>query len=366
MNDEETLPAPRETPDLIGHAAAERTLLSAWESGRLSHAWMLTGPMGIGKATLAFRFARFVLAQADAGGLFGGLTDSLAVDPERPVYKQVAAGSHPNLLTIARSWDDKAKRWRKEITVGDTAALRSFIGNTASAAGWRVVVIDSLDEMNRNAANAILKVLEEPPRQVLFLLIAHAPGRVLPTIRSRCRELRLTPLGDDQVQSRLAELLPDLDAETRTLAARLGEGSLGRAVHVAGQGGLDSFRDLIALLADGGRDRIALYDLCDRFAPAGAESAYRSFVDLLQWWMSRAIKARAIGQPGGQTARQEAQDDLFPGDSRAMNRVTEGRTLDQSLELWEKMARLFERADSVNLSRKQVMVNALTALVQQE
>jgi DNA polymerase-3 subunit delta' len=362
MSDEFDLTAPRETLDLIGHEEAERALLSAWQSGRMSHAWLLTGPKGIGKATLAFRFARFVLAQADAAGLFGDAPDSLAVAAGDPVFTQVAAGSHPNLLTIERSWDDKAKRLRKEITIGDTAPLRTFVGNTAASAGWRVVIIDSVDEMNRNAANAILKVLEEPPRNVLFLLVVHAVGRILPTIRSRCRELRLTPLSDDQVETRLAALLPDTDIDTRQLAARLGEGSLGRAVHIAEQGGLDSFRDLVALLADGGRDRIAIHDLCDRFAPAGAEPAYRSFVDLLQWWMGRAIKVQALGQAEG----LGAGNDLFPGDSRAIDHVTRGRTLDQSLELWEKMARLFERADSVNLSRKQVMVNVLTALAQRE
>jgi DNA polymerase-3 subunit delta' len=362
MSDEVEIPAPRETADLIGHDVAERALLTAWHSGRMSHAWLLTGPKGIGKATLAFRFARFVLAQADGDGLFGDAVESLAVDPDDPVFKQVAAGSQPNLLTIERSWDDKAKRLRRDVTVGDTAPLRTFVGNTAAAAGWRVVVIDAVDDMNRNAANAILKMLEEPPRRVLFLLVAHAAGRVLPTIRSRCRELRLTPLSDDQVQSRLAELLPAADDDTRRLAARLGEGSLGRAVHVAEQGGLDGFRRLVALLADGGNDRIAIHDLCDRFAPPGAEPAYRSFVDLLQWWVGRAIKRQALGQTGG----QGVENDLFPGDSRAVARVTEGRTLDQSLELWEKMARLFERADSVNLSRKQVMVNALTALVERE
>jgi len=366
MSDESERPAPRETVDLIGHEAAERVLLEAWRSGRMSHAWLLTGPEGIGKATLAFRFARFVLAQAQPKGLFGDAGNSLAIDPDEPVFKQVAAGSHPNLMTIERSWDDKAKRLRKEITVGDTAPLRAFIGNTAATAGWRVVIIDSVDEMNRNAANAILKMLEEPPRDVLFLLVAHAPGRILPTIRSRCRALRLAPLNDTQVSARLAVLLPDVDADTRTMAARLGEGSLGRAVHIAEQGGLDSFRDLIALLADGGRDRIAIHDLSDRFAPAAAEPAYRSFVDLLQWWMTRAIRVQAAGRSSAGAGAESPENDLFPGDSRAIANVTRGRTLDQSLELWEKMARLFERADSVNLSRKQVMVNALTALVEQE
>ncbi len=357
-DDEDGIPKSRETADLIGHEAAEDTLLHAWQSGRISHAWLLTGPKGIGKATLAFRFARFVLSPDQEGGLFGDAPDSLFIDPESQVFSQVAAGSHPNMLTIERSWDDKAKRLRKEITVGDTVPLRTFTGNTAAEEGWRVVVIDAVDEMNRNAANAILKVLEEPPKQVLFLLVAHAPGRLLPTIRSRCRTLRLNPLALSIVETLLERHLPDVDHETRALAARLGEGSLGRAMHIAEQGGLDGFRKFIALAAGGGNNRIGLHELGDTFAPAHAEPAYRNFVELLQWWMARVIRAQATGQ--------SADGDVVPGEGRAIANVTHGRTLEQTLELWEKMARLFERADSVNLGRKQVLLNALTALVPRE
>src|SRR3954452_6878723 len=206
-------PSPRATADLVGHAAAEAGLLKARESGRLAHGWLITGPPGIGKATLAFRFARFVLAGgAGEGALFGAMpASSLALPADHPVFRQVAAAGHPDLLTIERLADEKSGKLKTSIAVEQVRKIADFLHLTAGAGGWRVVIVDTVDDLNANAANAMLKILEEPTRRALLLLVCNAPGGVLPTIRSRCRRLDLAPLAETEIDALLARLRPDLE-----------------------------------------------------------------------------------------------------------------------------------------------------------
>src|ERR1700677_2098107 len=186
---------PRETTALSGHREAELALLNAYRSGRIPHAWLIGGPLGIGKATLAYRMARFVLAHRNAGAAGVQRAETLQLDPADPVARHVAAGAHGSLLTLQRTLNDKGVL-RTVITVDETRETISFFGSTAAAEGWRVCIVDTVDELNPNAANALLKILEEPPRQSLFLLVSHSPGRVLPPILSRCRRLPLRPLSN--------------------------------------------------------------------------------------------------------------------------------------------------------------------------
>src|ERR1700677_2622564 len=189
---------PRETTALSGHREAELALLNAYRSGRIPHAWLIGGPLGIGKATLAYRMARFVLAHRNPLSSQVQEAETLYLDPSDPVARHVAAGAHGSLLTLERSLNDKGVM-RTVITVDETRETISFFGSTAAAEGWRVCIVDTVDELNPNAANALLKILEEPPQQSLFLLVSHAPGRVLPTILSRCRRLPLRPLAKPDV-----------------------------------------------------------------------------------------------------------------------------------------------------------------------
>src|SRR5579859_180902 len=184
---------PRETSAFFGHHDAEMALLSAYRSGRIPHAWLIGGAQGIGKATLAYRMARFVLAHPDPRSATVQRADGLNVDPSDPAARRIAAEAHGGLLVLQRTANDKGVM-RTVITVDETRETIGFFGSTAAAEGWRVCIVDTVDELNPNAANALLKTLEEPPRQSLFLLISHAPGRVLPTILSRCRRLPLRPL----------------------------------------------------------------------------------------------------------------------------------------------------------------------------
>ncbi|MGE5546504.1 MAG: DNA polymerase III subunit delta' [Solirubrobacterales bacterium] len=350
-------PEPRANPELIGHAPAERTFLDAWTSGRLAHAWLLVGPKGIGKATLAYRIARFVLSGGgEGGGLFGGGPESLALSVDHPVFRRVASGGHADLKVVERGWsDDKKTKLRNEIVIDDVRGIGQFLSLTPAEGGWRVVIIDAADEMNRNAANAVLKVLEEPPRNSLMLLVSHSPGRLLPTIRSRCRRLTCKPLDEATVAALLERWQPGLPPADVTALARLGEGSLGKALALAEEGGLDLYREVIDLMAGLPRlDVPKLHAFSDRVARSDADAAWRTVTELLGWWLARLVRA------GGRDARGMAE--VVPGEAALMGRMLAGAGLEQWLGVWEKITALFARADAVNLDRKQAVISAFLAI----
>src|SRR3984957_10546751 len=220
------VPHPRETTDLFGHRDAEASLLNAYRSARIPHAWLIGGAQGIGKATLAYRMARFLLAHRNPLASEVQRAETLWVDPADSVARHVAAGAHGGLLTLERTLNDKGVL-RTVITVDETRETISFFGSTAAIEGWRVCIVDTVDELNPNAANALLKVLEEPPQQSLFFLVSHAPARVLPTIQSRCRKLPLRPLAVDEVvhaAARAANIA--IDDPALVEAAEAAEGSV--------------------------------------------------------------------------------------------------------------------------------------------
>jgi DNA polymerase III subunit delta' len=351
---------PRENPNLYGHEAAEQSLLEAWRSGRLPHAWIIGGPRGIGKATLAFRFARFIFAGGGKGGpggagLFGAEPppESLGIAPDHPVFRRVASSGHADLLTVERQLDERG-RLRSEIVVDDARAVSEFLHLTPAEGGWRVVVIDGAEEMNRNAANAVLKIVEEPPRQALILLVSHAPGRLLPTIRSRCRRLALQALPPSIIERILAEQQqPGLAPDQAAGLAILAEGSAGRALALAEEGGLAILRDLLALLEGLPRlDVAALHKLGERVTGNDGQATFRVMSELLLWWLMRLVKAAGSG---------EAPSEILPGEAGLYLRLAGPRNLDRWLEVWEKAKLLFAQADSLALDRKQVMLTALMA-----
>jgi DNA polymerase-3 subunit delta' len=348
---------PRLTAGLRGQEAAEHAMLDAWNGGRLAQSWLICGPRGIGKATLAFRFARFVLAGGGEGGgdgLFGpSRPESLAVAADHPVFRRVAAGGHADLKVVERGYaEDKKggdKRRRGEIVIDDVRGIGQFMSLTAAEGGWRIVIIDAADEMNRNAANAVLKVLEEPPRRSLMLLIAHAPGRLLPTIRSRCRRITLQPLSQDVVVSLLETHLPDLGQADRRALARLSEGSVGGALDLAEQGGLELYRDAVGLLSALPKlDIPALHAFAERVAKS--DDGFRTLSDLLAGWLSRMVRGGGAGFSD--------DIDIVSGETQAMGRLLAAADLDRWVEVWEKVTHLFARADGINLDRKQVVISA--------
>src|SRR5258707_9693365 len=225
---------PRETPDLFGHREAETALLTAYRSGRIPHAWLIGGAQGIGKATLAFRMARFVLTHPNPLAPSVQRAETLAVDSSDHVARQITAGAHGGLLVLERGLNDRGVM-RTVITVDETRETIPFFGSTAAVDGWRVCIVDTVDELNPNAANALLKILEEPPQRSLFLLVSHSPARAFPTILSRCRKLPLRPLSSEDVIRAAARATDrEIDDPALSEAAAASEGSVARALTLLG------------------------------------------------------------------------------------------------------------------------------------
>lgn len=350
-------PPPWRSARLLGHETAERTLLAAQQSGRLHHAWLLAGPRGIGKATLAWRFARFLLCGQQQGGLFGeAAQQDLDVAADAPGRSLVEARSHPDLFHLRRTLNADSGRIRAEISVDDVRGLSEFMHMTPAMGQWRVAIVDSADEMNRNSANAVLKILEEPPPNAVLMIVAHAPGRLLPTIRSRCRRLALQPLSDDIVESLLGDYMPDTRLEERRVLARLGEGSIGRALELSGAGSLDLYGEMVGLLATlPDLDMVRLHSFAERFARRGEEAnaAWRSLNYLFDSWLKGLLRSTAV--------RTDAAA-IVPAEQGLHERLLAAASLDRWMEAWEKVAHLLSRADAVNLDRKQTVLGSFLVL----
>jgi DNA polymerase-3 subunit delta' len=329
---------PRETSVLFGHREAEAGLLSAYRSGRIAHAWLIGGPQGIGKATLAYRMARFVLTHRDPNAAAVHAAETLWIDPEAPVARHIASGAHGGLLTLERSANDKGVM-RTVITVDETRETIAFFGSTAAVEGWRVCIVDTVDELNPNAANALLKILEEPPQQSLFLLISNAPARVLATIKSRCRRLTLRPLATEDVV-RAAVESAGLDAHDPALteAAEASEGSVSRALTLLGGGALQLQTRTAALLATLPRlDPNELHALGDALGSSD-RVALATFVDSIERWMAERLRT---GDANANLAR-----------------------LARLAEVWEKIVRAARDTESYNLERKPLVFSVFGMLAE--
>ena len=304
----EGAPHPRHTAQLFGQEEAEAAFLSAATGGRRHHAWLLTGPRGTGKATLAWRMARFLRTEEDAGpGLFGETPPpaSLDVSEDHPVARRIAALSDPGTLLIRRAWDPDRKRLKAQITVEEVRKLNSFFGLSATDGGSRVVIVDSADEMNTSAANALLKVLEEPPSNAVLLLISHQPARLLPTIRSRCRTLRLAPLQPDALSAALEQTGAEVN-DPQALA-ELAAGSAGDALRLINGNGLSIYAEIARLMAQAPQmDRQAARAFSEAAAARGAEERLSLSLRLLDLALVRLART-AAGHPAPEAVSGEAE-----------------------------------------------------------
>jgi DNA polymerase III subunit delta' len=345
---------PRANRDLVGHEYAERELRRLLEAGRLPHAILLSGPRGIGKATLAFRFARFLLARGDHSTEAAG-KDGLAIARESAVFHRVAAGGHADLLTVERGYDPRRRRLRGEIVVDNAREITSFFRLTAAEDGWRVVVVDGAEEMNTSASNALLKVLEEPPRQAILLLISHNPGRLLPTVRSRCRRFPLAPLAHEVVAQLLRRYRPDLPQPEAEALAVLSGGSIGRALELADAGGLRLYRSILEMLSQmPGIDVIRVHAFADQLARVDADDSYRVAWELLLQILARITTRRA--------GRQLEGDEIAAGENAATWRLAAPASASQWAALREDIERGFVSTDQLNLDRKQAVLGAFFAI----
>jgi len=321
---------PRQTTRLIGQNAALGIVSRAIRGRRPPQAWLMCGPPGVGKATLAYRIARYLLAY---GASDRGPAD-LGVPPNDPVSVQVAAGSHPGVLVVKRSINPDTGKLRNETVVDDVRRLSSFFGLTSGAGGWRVVIVDTADDMNASAANALLKLLEEPPSRAMLLLLSNVPGRLLPTIRSRCQRLSLRLLSDADMEGELSRLLPDMNATERASLTRLSGGSIGAALRLAGGEGVTLAQDAARLVDLSGQPDIpALFALADRLVRI--TDGLDMLGEFLIQTLTDRVRARALaGQP-------------------AMNKWADAL---------ESLRRSFARTGALNLDPRQTLLSAAREL----
>jgi DNA polymerase-3 subunit delta' len=319
-------PHPRFAAALVGHSAAENALLNAYRSEKLAHAWLIGGQEGVGKATLAWRFARFLLVHPDPRSPQARAAHDLSVDAEAPAARQAAALAHPDLVALRRAWNPKSKDFFTEIRVEDVREALELFQKSAGAGGWRICIVDSAEDLNRNGANALLKMIEEPPPLSLFLIVTHRPGDVLPTIRSRCRRLTLgglAPAAVARIVRGLGEPWSDVAPADLDRAAARANGSVREALRrvdpAAGEIGA-LIEAAVAQLPDA--DFRDVHRLADAVGGRGAGDAFERLMNALYDWLA------------------------------ARTRDPRGASLASIAELWDKIRAATRETETYNLDRK--------------
>ena len=349
----EGFPHPRHTRSVIGHDTTQQMLAEGVSAGRLHHGWLITGSEGIGKATLAYALTRHLLAKSAERD---PATKTLTVPEASIAHRQVAALSHPDLLLLRRPWDPKAKRHTTAIPIDEVRRLRMFLGHKAEADDWRVVLVDTADDLNIASANAILKSLEEPPARTVFILLSSEPGRLLPTIRSRCRLLNLAPLAPDDLKAAVGQAItlsengkPPAPSEWPRLI-ELSQGSVRRALGVNSTGGLKIYDRVHAIFTALPKiDWSAVHTLSDELAGAAAEQKFEQFYEFLMDLLGRLVRAAATGQGSA-------------GDLALARTLITGQRLPAFAAVWSGITSAKSEAMALNLDRKALIMDTVTRL----
>jgi DNA polymerase III subunit delta' len=345
----EGFPHPRETLQLYGHDQAQLELVDTLQRGQVHHGWLLSGPPGIGKATLAYRFAKCLLASPEERDISTG---RLEVPKTSVANRQVVSLSHPGLLVLRRPYDASGKRFMASIPVDEVRRLRSFLSHRAAQDSWRVVIVDSADDLNINAANALLKSLEEPPDRMVFLLVSSEPGRLLNTVRSRCRRLELGALDEAELKAATQQAFEASEADAPgedmwNSLVPLARGSVRRLIGIHFAGGLELHQKIVEIFSklpdvDWGR----VHALADGLAPAAAAEKYSLYNELLFDTLAQVIKA-GVGDDSGPSARAVA------------GKVVRRERLASWAALWETLVREEAETRALNLDRKAFIIGTI-------
>ena len=364
MEIEQTL-LPRNNSGLSGHEAAEITFLNAFNLDKVHHAWMVTGPKGVGKATLAYKMARFLLSNAPTNvkntALFGNVLEKKAITTldtnlESQPNCLISAGSNPDLMVVEKSEDPKTGKMRKNILVEDIRKINSFFHKTSTAGGWRIAIVDTADEMNRNAANAILKTLEEPPNNSILIILSNAPGKLLPTIKSRCRMLPLKPLKSDAVKIILQSFFSTHENNVIDGYVALSNGSPGYAISLIEHEGLKLYKEMLNLLSTMPNINVPLmHEFAGSITTKKSGDMFLLFSEMLSHFISRMI--RHVSYKG--TIHTHNIKQSLENEFQLMDELGAIIPLDQWAELWEKVSVQMKEADALNMDRKQTVINIL-------
>lgn len=346
------LPPARENVEMIGADTIETTLLTLYNNKTLPHALIFAGPKGVGKTTMAFRFARFLLKHGagddDQGGLFGDAPPaptSMAVAADDPVFRKVASGGHPDLRFFERPAD------KTVVDVETVREIAPFLRKTTAEGGWRVVIVDQSDLMSRNAQNAVLKILEEPPPKAMLILICNRLGAMLPTIRSRCRTFHFAPLGKEPLEKLLLRAAPEARPAEITLLSALSDGSIGRAVELHEEGGIATLQTIIDFLGQWPDwDWPRIHPVADNLARS--EGGYAAFAALMDWTAQSLVKARAVGL--------HTLPEILKTDS--LLALLNHYSLEQWIDICEKLKGHFIAIETSNLDKRQGVIGAFAIL----
>lgn len=314
---------------IVGRAEVEMRLRAAIDEGTLSNGWLIAGPKGAGKASLAYRIARALLDPAALSS-----ANDLSMPSDARTFRLVANGAHPDLFLAARRYDEKLQRYETEITVETIRNLSAFLNRTASMGGWRVAIIDIADDMNRNAANALLKALEEPPAKTVLLLLSVQPGRLLATIRSRCRRINLRPV-DAETIAALLEDEAGLSMQQAKELAKAAQGRPGYALSLAAGEGGEAVSAVSAFLnAAGGNGDVS--SVVGRLTGKAAAERWEIFLPLL---------LESVGEAARRLARGETVGAPFGGANAPA-----------LVDTHRELAALAGRGDALNLDRAQLIL----------
>jgi DNA polymerase-3 subunit delta' len=351
--------SPKETSILKGHNLSEKIFLDSFNSNNFHHAWLLSGPKGIGKATFAFRIARYVLSKRISNNqeLF---TDdkkeilSLDTPVDDIIFNKIISNSHADLKVINLDTDDTSKtKQKKSISVAEIRTIKSFLSTTSAEGGWRIIIVDSMDDLTVKAENALLKSLEEPPKYTLIILISNNPSRLLPTTLSRCRKLPLKPLSNNIIIELLKTYISDINEEDTKILSILSEGSIGYALSLYENDGINIFTELINFYSTFPQfDAIKANNISEKLSKG---VSFNIIIELLTWWLSRLIKLKVLNQI-------TKNPEILSGEHLAAEKITDLIPLEDLINVWEKLNTKYRKTISLNLDKKNATLSSIIEL----